>query len=194
MDDGVMMLRKTTLVALALILALAAAGMAVYKSDWFQREYLYPFPYREKVFHYATEREVDPFLIAAVIRTESKFVPTARSPKGAIGLMQMMPETGQWVAGQLDQRGFSPAMLTDPDTSIRFGAWYLASLKKEFKDNEILVLAAYNGGRGNVNQWMRQMNWDRNFREIEKIPYQETREYVRKVLSAREKYRALYGR
>ncbi len=188
------MLRKTTLVALALVLALAAAGMAVYKSDWFQREYIYPFPYREKVFRYAAESEVDPFLIAAVIRTESKFIPGARSPKGAMGLMQMMPETGQWVAGQLDLQDFSPAMLTDPDTSIRFGAWYLASLKKEFKDNEILVLAAYNGGRGNVNQWMRQMNWDRNFRDTDRIPYKETREYVKKVLSAREKYRSLYGR
>jgi soluble lytic murein transglycosylase len=195
MDNGVIMLRKTTLAVLALLAMLAAAaGFIVYQSDWFQREYIYPFPYREKVFYYATENEVDPFLIAAVIRTESKFVANARSPKGAMGLMQMMPETGQWVASQVDQEGFNPGMLNDPETSIRFGAWYLASLKKEFKENEILVLAAYNGGRGNVNQWMRQLGWERGFRDIDKIPYRETREYVKKVLFARERYRNLYGR
>lgn len=189
------MLRKTTVAVLALLAMLAAAaGYIVYQSDWFQREYIYPFPYREKVFLYATEYEVDPFLIAAVIRTESKFVANARSPKGAMGLMQMMPETGQWVASQVDQEGFQPGMLNDPDTSIRFGVWYLASLKKEFRENEILVLAAYNGGRGNVNQWMRQLGWERGFRDIDKIPYKETREYVKRVLSARERYRDLYGR
>lgn len=185
----------TLLSRLALLLALAAAaGYYIYMSDWFQKEYLYPFPYRDKVFAHAVENEVDPFLVAAVIRTESKFIPAARSPKGALGLMQMMPETGQWVAGQLGQEDFAADKLHDPELSIRFGTWYLASLKKEFKSNEILVLAAYNGGRGNVKQWMRQFGWEQGFRDIEQIPYKETREYVKKVLHARERYRELYGR
>lgn len=187
-------MRKRTLAVLALTIALAAAaGFIVYHSDWFQKEYFYPFPYKEKVFHYGLENEVDPFLIAAVIRTESKFVAAARSPKGAMGLMQMMPETARWVAGQVGQESFRDAMLNDPETSIRFGAWYLASLKKEFDGNEVLVLAAYNGGRGNVNQWSRQLGWGKDFRDTDRIPYKETREYVKKVLAARERYRALYG-
>lgn len=196
MNDGVIILRfKTLLSVLALLLALAAAaGFHIYNSDWFQKKYLYPFPYRDKVFANAAANEVEPFLVAAVIRTESKFVAAARSPKGAMGLMQMMPETGQWVAEQLGEGGFAAEMLYDPDVSIRFGTWYLASLQKEFRDNEVLVLAAYNGGRGNVKQWMRQFGWEQNFRDIEQIPYRETREYVKKVLHAKERYRDLYGR
>lgn len=185
----------TLLARLALILALAtAAGLYIYNGDWFQKKYLYPFPYQDKVFENAVKNEVDPFLVAAVIRTESKFVAVARSPKGAMGLMQMMPETGQWVAEQLGESGFAAEMLNDPGISIRFGTWYLASLQKEFKDNDILVLAAYNGGRGNVKQWMRQYGWEQGFRDIDQIPYRETREYVKKVLRAQERYRDLYGR
>lgn len=188
-------MRKKTLAALALVLLLAAAaGFAVYSSDWFQKRFFYPFPYQDKVFQYAVAYEVDPFLVAAVIRTESKFVAVARSPKGAMGLMQMMPETGRWVAEQVGRDDFRPELLNDPEVSIRFGVWYLASLKKEFKGNEILMLAAYNGGRGNVAQWMRQMGWGADFRDIERIPYRETKEYVGKVLVARAKYRDLYGR
>lgn len=187
-------MRKRTLAVLLLVLALAAAaGFVIYHSDWFQKEYFYPFPYQDKVYRYGRENGVDPYLIAAVIRTESKFVAAARSPKGAMGLMQMMPETAKWVAGQVGQDDFRDAMLNDPETSIRFGAWYLASLRKEFNGNEILVLAAYNGGRGNVGQWMRQLGWGKDFRDIDRIPYKETREYVKKVLSARERYKALYG-
>lgn len=173
---------------------LAIVGLGVYYSDWFQKKVVYPFSYQTLVFQYGRENEVDPFLVAAVIRTESKFIPSARSPKGALGLMQMMPETGQWVAGQLNVTGFRPNMLIDPETSIRFGTWYLASLKKEFKGNEVLMLAAYNGGRGNVKQWMRQMGWQEDFRDISQIPFSETREYVTRVLHAKERYRDLYGR
>lgn len=180
---------------LALSMALVvAAGYYIYQTDWFQKKYIYPFPYQEKVYRYSRENNVDPYLIAAVIRTESKFIANARSPKGAIGLMQMMPETGQWVADQINQPGYVETRLNDPEISIRFGSWYLASLQSEFKHNEVLVLAAYNGGRGNVKQWMRQFGWNDSFQDIDQIPFRETKEYVKKVQKAKEKYRDLYGR
>lgn len=189
------MLRFSKLVKpLAIIIVLmAAVGYAVYNSNWFQRQYIYPLEHKDKIFRYARENGLDPFLVAAVIRTESRFIAGARSPKGALGLMQMMPETGQWVAGQMDYPGFSAGMLTDPEVNIRFGTWYLASLKREFQNNEILVLAAYNGGRGNVKQWMNQFGWTVEFKDISQIPFRETRDYVRRVLDARERYRTLYG-
>lgn len=170
-------------------------GYGIYHSDRFQKKYLYPFPYQEIVYTYAAEKELDPFLVAAVIRTESKFNTTARSPKGAFGLMQMMPETAKWVAEQMDfSDEFTTEQLGNPDVNIRMGVWYLSSLKKEFKGNQVLMLAAYNGGRGNVKQWMERYDWTMSFNEPEKIPFLETREYVNRVLYSKKRYQELYGR
>lgn len=167
-------------------------GYFGYTSQWFQKKYSYPFPYQSLVYYYAAQNNIDPFLVAAVIRTESKFVNQARSPKGAIGLMQMMPDTARWVAEQMNYPNFSTKDLESPEVNIRLGTWYLASLKKEFNNNEILALAAYNGGRGNVKQWMRQYGWTMSFSDVSQIPFQETREYVVKVLSSKRHYSELY--
>lgn len=178
---------------LALLVAIVIiCGYTLYSSDWFQRKYVYPFPYKETIYHYALENDVDPLLVVSVMRTESKFASQAKSPKGAAGLMQMMPETAGWVAQQMDVPDFTVEKLNDPEVSIRMGTWYLASLKKEFRDNEVLMLAAYNGGRGNVKQWMRQYEWPATFSAIEQIPFKETREYVGKVLMNKQHYEELY--
>jgi len=185
----------TWLKALAVLVTLAAVtGYLTYNSEWFQKKYIYPFPHQEIIYHYALQNQVDPFLTAAVIKAESKFVSNAKSIKGAVGLMQMMPETARWVAEQSDYKGFYDGQLYDPEVSICFGTWYLASLKNEFNNNEVLVLAAYNGGRGNVKQWMKQYGWSDDFYQIEEIPFKETRDYVRKVLEARLRYQMLYGK
>ncbi|WP_378956374.1 lytic transglycosylase domain-containing protein [Pelosinus sp. sgz500959] len=166
----------------------------IYTSDWFQKKYLYPFPYQDIIYRYAIEKELDPFLIAGVMKVESKFNTRARSPKGALGLMQMMPETATWVAEQMDDSEFSIEQLERPEVSIRMGTWYLSSLKKEFKGNQVLMLAAYNGGRGNVKQWMERYEWNMSFDEVDKIPFLETKEYVDKVLYSKKRYQELYGR
>lgn len=153
----------------------------------------YPLPYREPIFHYAGVYELDPFLLAAMIKTESGFDPRAVSVSGARGLMQIMPETGQWIARQTGDPSFKPEILFDPDTSIRYGTWYVADLKREFGRDAVLVLAAYNAGRGNVREWLssRQI---RGVQDIDQIPYPETRHYVRKVLLRQKIYSYLYGR
>lgn len=172
----------------------AVAGYVVYQSDWFQKKYIYPFPYQGLVYQYALENNLDPFLVAAVIRTESKFRPGARSPKGAMGLMQMMPDTAKWVAEQNEIHSFTLEQLEQPDVSIKMGTWYLSSLQQEFKHNELLMLSAYNGGRGNVKQWMRQYGWNMQFTDIQQIPFKETREYAVKVLRSKQRYQELYGK
>nr|WP_320146072.1 lytic transglycosylase domain-containing protein [uncultured Anaeromusa sp.] len=164
-----------------------------YRSVWFEENYRFPFPYRPLVETYAASRELDPMLVAAVIQAESKFKPQAVSNQGARGLMQMMPETAQWVAHNIGEDAFFEEHLNEPETNIRFGTWYLASLKQEFQGNEVLMLAAYNGGRGTVRQWMRTYGWNFSFQDVKAIPYGETREYVERVLSGRERYRQLYG-
>lgn len=182
-------------VSISIILLVVVAIYGVYTSDWFQKKYLYPFPYSEIVYRCALEKDIDPFLVAAVIRTESKFDPQARSPKGALGLMQMMPETAKWVAEQMDfPTDFDISHLENPEVNIRMGTWYLSSLEKEFKGNEVLILAAYNGGRGNVKQWMGKYDWPMSFNDATKIPFLETREYVNKVLHSKKRYQELYGR
>jgi soluble lytic murein transglycosylase len=193
---GVIVLRIWTWLKVLIIgLLLFVTGFyAVFMSDWFQRKYVYPFLYQEAIYTYALQYDLDPFLIAGVIRTESKFITEARSPKGALGLMQIMPDTGRWIAEQREQKNFMIADLTDPDMNIRFGTWYLASLKKEFAGNEVLYLAAYNGGRGNVRQWMERYGWSKDFDDIKQIPFKETREYVERVLNSKKRYQELYGR
>jgi len=181
-------------ILVSMIVVVSAIFYIVYNSEWFQKEYVYPFPYQEIIYNYALEKEIDPFLIAAVIRAESKFNAQAKSPKGARGLMQMMPETATWVAQQMDESDFEISQLENPEINIRMGTWYLKSLEKEFDGNEVLMLAAYNGGRGNVKQWMNKYDWTMSFAQIEKIPFLETRQYVDKVLYSRQRYQELYGK
>ncbi|MDU4960740.1 MAG: lytic transglycosylase domain-containing protein [Sporomusaceae bacterium] len=179
---------------LAMLLAVGVlAGYWLYSSDWFQRKYIYPFPHQQLVYHYAIQNELDPFLVAAIIRTESKFLPRARSPRGAFGLMQMMPETARWVAKESDEADFSLERLAEPEVSIRMGTWYLANLNREFKGNPVLLLAAYNGGQGNVKEWIQRYGWDRQFSDTAQIPFKETREYVGRVLYSQKRYAELYG-
>lgn len=184
--------RRPSWALYALLLAVVFACGA-YRSTWFEKEYIFPFPYRQTVEDHALRRGLDPFLVAAVIRTESKFRPRALSPQGAQGLMQMMPDTARWVAQASGEGDFALEQLNDPEVSVRFGTWYLASLRREFQGNEILMLAAYNGGRGTVRQWMAQYGWTMDFRDVQAIPYGETREYVERVLASKEKYAQLYG-
>lgn len=157
-----------------------------------QKRYLYPYPYREIVEKYADTYGVDSSLAAGVILSESKFRNDVHSHRGAVGLMQLMPDTAYWIAEQLDDTSFSLSKLYEPETNIRYGIWYLSSLQKEFGGNEILTLAAYNAGRGNVHEWMQRYGWTMDFARMEEIPYEETRAYVQAVLKNRVKYHNLY--
>jgi soluble lytic murein transglycosylase len=152
---------------------------------------LYPYPYRTIVEKYASQYGVDPLLVISVIRAESKFLPQSQSHKGAQGLMQLMPDTATWISESIGDKNFSQSDLKEPEKNIQYGTWYLASLQKEFK-NITLVLAAYNGGRGHVNEWIRTQQLDLNNLRKEDIPFQETREYVERVNQYYSKYRALY--
>ncbi len=157
-----------------------------------QRGWIYPFHNREIVEEYSAEYDVDPYLAAAVIKVESGFRKDVHSHRGAVGLMQLMPNTAKWISRQIDDTSFYMEKLHEPETNIKYGIWYLSSLEREFEGNDILVLAAYNAGRGNVSDWMEEYGWAYDFQNIDEIPYDETRAYVHKVLKYREKYRSIY--
>lgn len=171
---------------------LAVLGYATWQDEDFQRKYLYPYPFRETINFYANRYDVDQDLILGVILAESKFKENAQSVHGARGLMQIMPETAKWIARQIEDDGFSEDKLYNPKMNIKYGTWYLSELKEEFHGNEILALAAYNAGRGNVHEWMKEYGWDMNFNDYKQIPFPETREYVKNVLKNKEQYMKLY--
>lgn len=193
MNNKIIVLRFDNKAKIALASVLMAAALFFgYRSDWFQKNFLYPCPYQSIISEYALRQHIDPMLVAGVIYSESKFKPDAKSVKGAVGLMQLMPSTAEWIAEQLDEENVTPARLCEPELNIRFGTWYLASLASEFNGNPVLMLAAYNAGRGNVKEWMKKYNWDGEFADIGQIPFAETRQYVAKVLKTWFIYQQLY--
>jgi soluble lytic murein transglycosylase len=165
--------------------------LLVFGVRWFITQY-YPLRYREAIFAYAQENRLDPYLVAAVIRTESKFRPGATSPQGARGLMQLMPETAAEIAQQM-KLPYDPQLLHIPEYNIRLGCFYLAQLRDQFDGNTVLALAAYNGGQSNVKRWLRENRWTGEFATIQQIPFDETRLYVAHVLRDFTRYQRIYG-
>ena len=157
-----------------------------------QKKYIYPYPHQDLVTLYAEANGVPPALVASVIKHESKFLNDVHSSRGAIGLMQIMPETAEWIAGELEDPDFNLQALHDPEMNIRYGTWYLALLTREFNDNQVLALAAYNAGRGIVHAWMEEYEWSWDFKNTSLIPYPETRLYVERVLKDKHHYEILY--
>lgn len=132
----------------------------------------------------AQEQQISASLLEAVILTESKFNEKAKSHVGAVGMMQLMPETADWIS---EMSGLPSDNLESPEQNIPLGAWYLNYLLKKYKNNEIFALAAYNAGRGNVDEWIEKNKWTETFSEVEKIPFPETREFVKSVVSNRNR-------
>ncbi len=154
-------------------------------------KFFYPFPYREHVQSSAAAYSLDPLLVAALIQTESGFRAHVVSSRGARGLMQVMPSTAEWVAQNIGIE-YSPDMLFDPQYNIEIGCWYLADLFKKFDGEAIIVLAAYNGGRGEVRRWLDEGIWDGSESTLEQIPFSETRNFVRQVMDAYRRYQQIY--
>lgn len=152
----------------------------------------YPLKYRENIIKYSEEYDLSPYLVAAVIKTESNFKPNAKSNKGAHGLMQITPSTAKWAAEKMKIDDYKENMLTDPEFNIRMGCWYIDNLKKEFDGDMNLVLAAYNGGRGNVQKWLSDNNHSKDGKSLYHIPFKETDEYVKKVKVNYNIYKFLY--
>ena len=152
--------------------------------------WLYPIKYEAEVEKYSTLYNVEKELVQAVMREESGFKEQATSKTGAVGLMQIMPETGEWIAEQLNDRNTD---LYEVERNIRYGTWYLSELETEFGGNTVLALSAYNAGRGTVWDWIEEYSWDKDFDDVESIPYEETKAYVKRVLRSYKKYKELYG-
>jgi len=147
-------------------------------------EMLYPFGWRAEVSEAANEAGLDPYLVAAVVREESSYHPGAVSRSGARGLMQLMPATARPLGGNGD--------LDDPVLNLTLGARFLAGLLREFGDPR-LALAAYNAGPTRLRRWWRARRSDDVESFVERIPFDETRRYVKRVILSWDEYRRIYG-
>ncbi|WP_089284352.1 lytic transglycosylase domain-containing protein [Anaerovirgula multivorans] len=177
---------------IAAILIVAAVVVALQNGKWLLKV-IYPIHYRDIIEVYAEEYNVDPYLVAAIMRNESKFNPNALSRREAKGLMQIAPITGSWAAERLPIENYREEMLYGPDLNIRIGCWYLNILHKEFDNNLELIIAAYNAGNGNVSGWLENPEYSRDGETLDEIPFKETKIYLQKVLRDYKVYRWLYS-
>jgi soluble lytic murein transglycosylase len=163
-----------------------AAGLVLYvqaaEPSWYYR-LRYPLSYEQIVRGHARNYDLEPALLAAVIYQESKFDAEARSDAGAVGLMQLQPETAKGIALRTGGSKFRVDDLTNPEINVRYGSWYLRHLIDKYGDEE-LALAAFNAGQGNVDSWRR---------EGKGIAFAETRHYVDRVQELKAIYRDAYA-
>jgi soluble lytic murein transglycosylase len=174
-------------IALAALVVLVAAGAGLAyveetKPSWYAR-LRYPLEYEHIVRGHAENYDLDAALLAAVIYRESKFDADARSPQGAIGLMQLLPDTARGIALNTGGSRFRVADLENPEINVRYGSFYLRRLLRKYGD-ERLALAAYNAGQANVDEWLASGG---------EIRFPETRQYVDDVLEARDLYARAYS-
>ncbi|GAB4382835.1 MAG: transglycosylase SLT domain-containing protein [Elainellaceae cyanobacterium] len=151
---------------------------------------LYPFPYTQTIEQWSQQRQLNPMLVTALIRQESRFEPKIQSVVGATGLMQVMPETADWVASQIDLKQYS---LEDPQDNINLGTWYLDYTHREYADNSLFAVASYNAGPGSVADWISRFSTSDADKFVEQIPFPETRGYVESVFENYWNYLRLYN-
>lgn len=154
---------------------------------------LYPLKFDSYIIKYSNEYKMEPSFVAAVIKTESNFQEFAESGKGAKGLMQITSSTGCWIAQKLKVEDFQEDMLFDPETNIRFGCWYIKHLYEYYGNDIKLIMAAYNGGMGNVDKWLKDRELSYDGLTLDNIPFKETEEFVKRIEKNHKIYSFLYN-
>jgi len=152
--------------------------------------YFYPMTYKEEIQFFSREYGVKSALVASVANVESSFDEEAISNKGAVGVMQLIPSTAQWIANKIGVE-FSNEKLLQGEFNLQLGAYYLAYLIDYFK-NEKLGICAYNAGQGNVSSWLKNKEYSSDGKTLNKIPFKETKNYLNKVYKNYNYYKNRY--
>lgn len=174
------------------VLIVGGIGFVIAKAaDKGYKEIALPLRHDDIIRQQGEAKNLDPALIAAVIYQESRFRPR-ESSAGALGLMQLLPDTAHFIAGKTGGSKFTTEDLATPQINIQYGAWYLRYLLDQFDENEMTALAAYNAGIGNVQKWLAESG-QTHITSLDQIPFSETRHYVKNVLESRDQYRSEYG-
>jgi len=187
-------LRRRRRLRLAVLLLAAGVGVVV-AMPYLRgaiRSLTLPLEHADIIRQQASQKHLDPALVAAVIYAETKFDPRT-SPAGAEGLMQILPATAMFLAHRSGATSFTTADLATPQVNIAYGTYYLRYLLDEYHGDETLALAAYNGGEANVDRWVAAAHAAGEPFSLASIPFPETRGYVAKVETAERQYRADYA-
>jgi soluble lytic murein transglycosylase len=174
----------TGCLALAIVLAMPLFRRAV-------NDLTLPLSYSGVIRQQAAEKHLDPALIAGVIYAETKFDPRPSSA-GAEGLMQILPQTAEFLARRSGATTFTVSDLATPAVNIAYGSYYLRYLLNVYGGQEVPALAAYNGGETNVDRWLAADRDEGRSLTVSQIPFPQTQAYVAKVLSAQKRYRQAY--
>ena len=196
---------KTALIAFAAVLVVAFTAQLLMNAYLVNRQQKhieeqeaidnnYPLYYAEEIRKTAAEYHLSPALVAAVIRNESSFRPTIESPVGAMGLMQLMPATAEWIAGKLHVDNYSFNMMKDPAKNIRFGCWYLSYLSSLFNSDPYCVVCAYHAGQGEVTGWLSNPLYSSDHKTLipNNLPEGPTKQYAGRVTRDYGIYQAKY--
>ena len=154
-----------------------------------EKHYVYPLYYKEEIIAVAERYDIDAALLFAIVKTESGFNARAVSAKGAVGLMQILPSTGRFIA---DKRRIAEYDLTSIETNLDFGGYYWAYLRDKFAGVKETA-AAYNAGEGTVKKWLNIAEYSLDGKRLDAIPYPETAMYVKKIYERAERYKKIYG-
>ncbi|MEJ6483494.1 transglycosylase SLT domain-containing protein [Nostoc punctiforme UO1] len=152
----------------------------------------YPFPYLRETEKWSLERKLNPLLVTALMRQESRFEPKIKSVADATGLMQLLPSTAKWIAPQI-KVDIKTINLENPNDNIMLGTWYLDHTHQQYNNNSLLAIASYNAGPGNVSKWLQTLTTQDPDEFVEQIPFDETKNYVRQVFGNYWNYLRLYN-
>lgn len=196
---------RVSLITLTAVLAVSLTSYILMRA-WLTRQanlhlqeqqaidHQYPLEYRDEIQRISREYNLSPALIASMIRNESSFRPTAESDVGARGLMQVMPETAEWIAHKLKIDNYSFEQLYTPETNIRFGCWYLNYLSTLFHGDPLCVICAYHAGQGEISSWLTNpsISSDGLTMNIDRLPEGPTKTYAGRVTRDYGIYQAKY--
>jgi soluble lytic murein transglycosylase len=185
--------RRATATVIAVGALVALAVVFGPQLDHTVRRLALPLDNEQIIREQAAAKHLDPALIAAVIYAETKFDPRT-SPAGAEGLMQIEPATAEYLAKLSGGYKFTVSDLGTPAINVAYGSYYLRYLLNHYENNEMLAIAAYNAGVTNVDEWVAKARSEGSTLTVDQIPFAQTREYVKRVQSAQQEYRALYPR
>ena len=182
-------LAVATVVGVGALVALTVVTLPLFRKA--VNDLTLPLAYSDVIREQAAEKQLDPALIAAVIYAETKFEPRPSSA-GAEGLMQILPQTAEFLARRSGATTFTVSDLGTPEVNIAYGSYYLRYLLDRYGGQEMLALAAYNGGESNVDRWLAEARAQGRPLTINEIPFPQTQAYVEKVLRAQQQYRKTY--